>query len=622
MNLVEQIIRDSLPSPDRRSTAAWAGGDEDHEAAIDFGNLYAYKGPYDVENTPWTLGILQAMDNPRVRMCTSVMPPQESGKTLAAQVCIAERVVRRPASQQFNTVTNVKARTFADTKWRQTKQSVKAIQEKLTDNRHDETKTRIIFKDATFLMIQGIETDANRQSDSVEQQINDECQLWLTPWLEETHKRTLSYQDTRKILNLGLGGLKGSEWETAFLNGNQGEWSHHCPACDKLFQYRFNLRDPKGSNVHFDKTKLGKTASGDLDCTEFDKTVHVTCLHCEHKMYYDKLRLRKMNLDAMRRGDGYVYMNPGANPENVSLHVNAFAIGMRPWAEIIRPFIRATSGRSVFNTETLKSFICSDLAEFWEEKQTIVRKLVAMGDFTRREMKDPKFWQDEWIRLMSIDNQHGGMNDVPHRWFVCRAFARDGRSRLVDCGRINEWADVRAKQLELGVPDPTPERPGPWVVCDRQHDPAKVDEVCARYKWHGIMGQDTDRFRHEKGTQFAPEEAQDLYFSDERSIDTGYGTAEQGRMVAYYILYSKQRIEEILAALRNGTAEPWEAPKDLLEFAPFYIEHINSHHQVLESTKNGEKLMWRGISGAADHILDCETELTVLALMAGVYKRN
>jgi hypothetical protein len=84
---------------------------------------------------------------------------------------------------------------------------------------------------------------------------------------------------------------------------------------------------------------------------------------------------------------------------------------------------------------------------------------------------------------------------------------------------------------------------------------------------------------------------------------------------------AKQKIEEILAALRSGKAETWEVPRDLEEFCPEYLEHINSHHQVLESTKNGDRMMWRGMAHAADHLYDCETELVVGGLMAGVFKR-
>ena len=610
MNLVEQLVRESLPVPDRRPLEVWAAEN------VDFGNTEAYKGPYNVENVPQTRAILQAFQNPRVRKITAIMPPQESGKTKAAEVCMCWRVCNLPAKMAFNTTTNLKAANWADTRWRQMMGACKALENKFSDNRHDTSKRRIVWKDNSFLIIQGAETPGNRQSDSIEVQINDECQLWEQPWLTQMHGRLKAFRETGKVLQIGLGGNIGTEWHTDFLNGNQCEWSHHCPNCSKLFQYRFNLRSREGSNIHFDKSKIRTKQDGSLDFTEFRPTVHVTCHHCGVRIDYDEQKILRMN----RRGE-YVSMNKDASPENVSLHANAFAIGRRPWSEIIEPWIKATMGRSVFATSLLQQFITEELAEFWEERPIVVSKKVKQGDFTRREMRDPKFWPDEWIRLMAVDNQHGGRNDIPHRWFVCRAFARDGRSRLVDCGRINEWEDLRKKQHELGVPDWTPEMPGPWVVVDQQHDPAKVQEICARYRWFGLMGQDTDKFHHEKGTMFAPEEAQDFYFSDERTIDIGFGTRDGGRQIACYYLYSKQKIEDILARLRNGDAEDWQAPKDLEEFAPQYFEHINSHHQVMESSKSGDKLMWRGIGHTPDHLYDCETELVVLGLMAGVFKR-
>lgn len=610
MNFIEQLVRESLPVPDRREFYQWGAEN------VDFGNSEAFKGAYNVENVPWTRDVLRALKNPRKRKVSVVMPPQESGKTKMAELFLCARIVNEPAKMAFNAFNDVSVSRWAETRWPQMMNCCPALKKKLSTNRHHTKTRRIIFPNGTFLIIQGAENEANRQSDSVEVQVNDECMLWLGTWLSEMHARTRAYKETCKILNIGLGGTIGSEWHQEFANGTQSEWSHHCPTCQQLFQYRFNLRDREGSNIHFDKRVVTYSSDQVWDFSRFAETVYVTCTNCGVRIDYDPHLLARMN----RRGQ-YVEMNPNGDPEIASFHANSFAIGRRPWAKILEGWIKATMGRSVFNTEQLKQFITAELAEFWEERPIIVRKSVATGDFTRREMKDPKFWPDEWIRLMSIDNQHGGKNDIPHRWFVCRAFARDGRSRLVDCGRINEWEEVRAKQLELGVLDPTPGRPGPWVVVDRQHDPAKVDEVCARYKWHGMMGQDTEKYRHEAGTMFAPEEAMDFYFSDERQIDIGFGTVDGGRQSAYYYLYAKQKIEEILSSLRNGSAESWEAPKDLAEFAPEYFEHINSHHQIMESTKNGEKLMWRGIGHTPDHMHDCEGMLTVLGLMAGVFKR-
>lgn len=626
MNLVETLVRESLPLPDRRPTWEWAAEN------IDFGNAEAYKGSYNVENVPWIRGLLEALDNPRVRVVDFIGPPQESGKTKAAETFLCKRICTQPAKMAFNPVNNVKADHWADTRWKQMvgtkeiKAACPAVSQRFTDNRHDTKRRRILFRDGSFLIVQGAELDSNRQSDSVEVQINDECQLWLAPWMTQMHARTRAYKETCKILNIGLGGTIGSEWHTQWQAGTQDEWSHHCPHCDELFQYRFNFRTPAGSNIHFDKTKVQIKTDGTIDFTEFRPTVYATCPHCKGRIDYDPDLLARLNLEAMRRGDGWVRGNPGAGEEHVSMHVNAFAIGRRPWWQIVEPFIRATMGRSVFATQLLKQFITEELCEFWEEKPMIVKKAVSMGGYTRREMLDPKCWPDEWIRLLSFDNQEGSQGDVPHRWFACRAFARDGRSRLIDCGRINEWADCEKKRIELGVPEWSEQMPGPWTVCDRWHKPQEVDEICARYRWFGLLGQDTDDFLHPASSPWA---GQKLLYSDERMINLGYGrTADvqaqlvaDSRMVALYYLYAKQKVEDILATLRAGKAESWEAPRDIDEFCPEYGEHMASHHQVMESTKNGDRLMWRGIGHAPDHIYDCETQLIVLGLMAGVFKR-
>lgn len=625
MNFVEELLRASAPLPDRREIWEWAGGSkpDGSDAAVDFGNLYAHKGPYRVENTPWTREILRAFRDPRCREITAPMPPQESGKTLAAQVCIAERIVRKPACMQWNNVTNVKAKAFAETKWRQTVKSCAAVSARFSDDRHDTKKSLIIFRDSTYLMIQGAEVDANRQGDSAEVQVNDECQLWEEPWLEEMHTRTLSYRHTAKKLNLGLGGTTGTAWHTRWIESSQGEWSHRCPECRRLFQYRFNMRSRTGSNIHFDPTRIKVQTDGTIDFTDFHPTVYVTCPHehCSHRLDYDEHLLARLN----RNGE-YVHANPAAQPTHIGVHANSFAIGAEPWGKIVEPWIRATIGRSVFATSLLKKFIQARLAEFWEERPIIVKKDAKIGDYTRAEARVVGFWKDEWIRVMAIDNQLGAQGDIPHRWFLAVAFSQRGEMRVIDCGRLNEWEDVRKKQLELGIPDWTPARPGPWVVCDRRHKPVEVDEICARYRWFGMLGTDSEEFLHPAGS---PWEGQKVIFSDVRQIELGFGKTPEaanalvaeGRSVACYYLYAKQKIEDILATIRAGKAEPLEWPRDIEEFCPEYSTHMNSHHQVTESTKNGDRLVWRGIGHTPDHLLDCATEVVVMGLMAGVFKR-
>ena len=597
--------------PDRSEIWDWAA------RHIDFGSAEAFKGHYNIENVPWNREPMRAFKNPFVREITVIGPPQESGKTITAQVCAAWRIVNLPAKMAFNAVTNVKADNFSDTRWQQTMHSCRALRERFSDDRHKTKKRRIIFRDGTFLIIQGAELEANRNSDSIEVQINDEVHLWDRPWHKEMANRTRAYRKSRKILNISTGGTKGSELEEAYIAGHQAEWSHHCPACGGVFQYVFNPKSPK-CNIKFDLSKAIIHADGRLDLSEFEKSVHVACPNpaCNHPMYWSEELLARLN-----RNGVYVPMNPNANPEKLSFHVNAFAIGARPWFQILEPWVRMNLRGGLFTLEILKDFITKELVEFWENKPMTVNKELRLGGYTRQEMLKPGGWKDEWIRVIAFDNQQGARGDIPHRWFVCRAFAKDGRSRLVDCGRLNEWEDCRAKQRELGVPDWAANRPGPWAVCDRAHDPTAVDDVCSRFKWFGMLGQDTEEFLHSPKSENS---GQRMLFSEERFIDIGYGTETGGREYAVYFLWASQKVQDLLAALREGKAQDWELPRDIMDWCPEYADHINAHRQklVTDNKTGKERLIWAQVGGWPDHLYDCESMLVVLGLMAGIFKRD
>jgi hypothetical protein len=403
VTLVADIIKGSVVLPDRREIPEWAA------AEVDFGNAEAFKGPFDINNVPWIREMMRAFKDPTVRIVTMIAPPQESGKTKGAEVCLAWRITTAPAKMAFNTSTNVSAQKWQETRWEQMHQAVPAMVKKLSPNPNHKKKGRIIFADKTFLLIQGAETPANRQSDTVEVQINDELHLWERPWVTQMHSRTKAYKDTKKILNISLGGDEGSELHELWTEGCQGEWSHHCPKCSQPFQYVFNNQRPD-CNIRFDLTKVIQHADGRLDLTEFDKTVHVVCPRpgCAHRMDYDEEMLVKLN-----QGGRYVLMNPGASAEKVSLHVNSFAIGRRRWSEILLPWVRMNLRGGIFAPDILRTFICEELAEFWKEKPMVVSSEIRLGSYTRAEILKPGMWQDEWIRVFLGDNQRGSKGDVP-----------------------------------------------------------------------------------------------------------------------------------------------------------------------------------------------------------------
>ncbi len=622
MSYVRETLRSRYPVRVREEIWDWA------HREVDFGTAKSFRGRYDVNNLPWTREILRAFRDPFVREETVLMPPQEGGKTTAAEVCLAWRIDQAPAPMAFNSVTNVKAKRWSETRWEQLQTYCPKLSERFSSNKNKKKKELVIFKDGTFLLIQGAEVPANRQSDSVEVQINDELQLWDTPWHGQMKTRTRAYRATRKILNLGLGSNVGSELHAAFVEGNQLEWCHHCPHCGRPFEYVFQYKHPK-NNVRFDLNTVVTHPDGRLDLTEFAKTIYTFCTweHCSEKILYDFDLWKKMNASGK-----YVARNPGADPQLVSIHVNSFALGLRPWSEILTPWVRLNLRGGIFNTEVLRDFITQELLEFWEDRPIVVNQEIRLGEYTSADVRRPPVfdaekkcvsgWKDEYIRLMACDNQRGAKGDIPHRWYVVRAFARDGRSRQVYCGRINEWPALKAKAVELGVPEWTIQRPGPWVVCDRRYDPVDVDDQCAAFKWYGTLGAEQEEFVHnEKGSPF---EGKRMQFSEDRAIDVGYGTQKQGRRHAMYFLWSTQKVQDYLAALRGGKAEAWELPADLGTFCPEYVEHINSHRQQIQEwgkTKQ-EIRVWYKLSGWEDHLYDCESQLVVLAIRAGVFKRE
>lgn len=622
MNQIERLMR-LWPVPDRREIWDWARGTapEYADAGVTFDSSEGFPGPFNIENVPWIKEMMRAFKSPHVRTVTFIGPPQESGKTKGAEVCLAYTIAKSPCKMAFNTSTNTKSGAWNDTRWQGVQKAAPEVRAKLSSNPNDETKKRIVFADGTFLLVQGAETESNRQGDSVQVQINDELHLWDRPWVKQMHSRTHAFPDTCTTLNISLGADKGSELHELFLEGNQGEWCHHCPGCGKIFEYVFHNKSPQ-CNIRFDMTKVKVHENGTLDLREFNESVYVECLECRHQMKWSPELMAKLNA-----GGTFVSKNPDADPQKVSLHANSFAIGKRPWHVILKTWVYLNVKGGVFARETLRAFICEDLAEFWEERPYVVSKTLKKGSYVRAEMmtRNPEGsarlfgnWEQEWIRTMQVDNQQGGKGDIQHRFYTVRAMALNGDSRLVTCGRADEWSEIRRIQQECGVLDYTDERPGPWVVADRRHDPVEVDTVCARYRWYGLMGHHSDDFPHGPDSRY-PDSRQ--LFSEERRIDIGYGTGDFGRSWACYYLWSSQKVQDVLAILRDGKGPKFEVPADIDEWCPEYAEHINSHRSIMvDIKKSGQAArQWVRIGGWPDHLYDCESMWVVLALMAGVF---
>src|SRR5581483_9086617 len=120
---------------------------------------------------------------------------------------------------------------------------------------------------------------------------------------------------------------------------------------------------------------------------------------------------------------------------------------------------------------------------------------------------------------------------------VCRAFAANGDSRLIWCGRLIGFEALREKQQELKVQDSK-------VVIDSGYNAADVYAACLRFKWVPCKGEEQDYFAvtDSKGNQ-----KRTLWKTT--VVDPHYGTSQAGKKQLRLILWATHSVMDRLDRL-------------------------------------------------------------------------
>ncbi len=610
MSTLETAWRESFTVPDRRGIAEWAN---EH---IKFGPASPFPGPYDAENLPHTKRILEAFADPHVRKITVSGCPQESGKTVAAQVCMAWQAVNDPAPIGFYADNDTKAGTFASTRWKQMQDSCDALKARVKVP----TKKQTIFRDGSFLLIRGAEAEGNRQSDTLRVVIMDEAWRYQDGWMGEIENRTKAFRRTSdwKVVELGTGGIVGSDFHNSHWNGTREVFETPCPHCGEFHGFTWDIRN----GGVFRWNEIEKSGSV-IDYNKSGQTAHIECPHCEKAIHYDADERRKMNMQGRWRPT-----NEDADGTHVSLTIPIFATGS-DWRDVVAKWIRIGKGRNIGQKQALKDFIMFDLAEFWEDRAIVEKKKLPYGGYTRQDMLDGK-WDREVVRIGTADYQEGMRGDREHFWFAVRAYAENGDSRLVDCGRVDEAEDLNERMLAAGVVQvPLEQQQVSRVFIDCAHKPNVVFDLCMKYHWLGIRGEDRDTKNH--SGQFAhsiqrvkggPVFKSYRNYSELKWYATGIGTANRGReLQAPWRSINNQGCEDILYELRTGKALDWTVPDDIDEWCEEYASHINSHaKQNVSKNPSKPDYKWSLVGGKEanpDHLYDCEKYQVAAALIAG-----
>ena len=105
------------------------------------------------------------------------------------------------------------------------------------------------------------------------------------------------------------------------------------------------------------------------------------------------------------------------------------------WKKLVLEWLKAIEEKKKGNIEPTKAFIMKRLAQVWNEEVDLKADWQILDD--RKAAYDPEDeWEEEFRRFLTVDMQKD------HFWYVCRAWAKGGASRLIEFGKFRAFDEI------------------------------------------------------------------------------------------------------------------------------------------------------------------------------------
>lgn len=543
---------------------------------------------FSSDTAPYIKAPLEALQSPSVRECTVVAAVQSSKSTIA-EVYANWIISEDPGPVMWNFQTDDDAKTAAETRIWPMFNRCKPVAAKIQQGNSKRRTQTVIFNDGSFLVIQGANAPSNLQSQSIRYLINDEVWLWPAGHLDEARKRVTAFWNS-KILNVTSGGVVGDDVDMAFRAGTMCEWSFECPKCRTVQPWKW-------SQLKWDDNTTTRTLTGEWKLQEVAKTIRYECAGESCKQtFIDQPNIRK----ALNARGVYRAMNENPVPNKVSFHWNALAVEWIPWASLVNEFLAAVDAARHAVMLPLQEFTQKRLAEQWEERAPEDKVTVPSSDYNQGDD-----WELEKMRFMTVDVQED------HFWYVIRAWAENGASRLVRCGKLGTFDDVRECQQENRVPDKC-------VLPDAAHRTREVYFWSCVYGWTCVIGSDKKSFSHQcrdgkvKTSLISKPERGDPLMGAHRQA---FATGRMKTRYATVFHWSGPGIKDVLESHARGRGPEWQIPRDTPD--EWFI-HMRSEIKVVRRHPftGRPETVWKLIGKKQNHMRDCECEQIVAAVIA------
>jgi hypothetical protein len=526
--------------------------------------LTARPGLYTTAYTPYVRGVLEALGDPGVHTVTLCWGSQ-TGKTLTLAVWLAYRIANDPAPALLVMPNADLARSYSETRLTPILQKCRPVRGLFPHDMDDFKILEMQFATMTLSLV-GSNSPANISSRPICIAVLDELDKFAPPTEKEAAaynlalERTKAFPGRKHVLTSTPTLSTGDIWQN-YQAGTQETFHVPCHACGEMQGMEFG-------QIKWDEGARGE--DGRWDLKRVQDTARYHCIKCNEG--WGEGHRRK----AVEKGR-WVAGNGQADPGHRSFRLPSWYSNIG-FGETAKKFLTEKH-----YLHGLQGWVNGWCALPWEDQFSDEEAMaIPPGAFAKRQE-----WATPHILLAAIDRQ------IDEWWYVIRAFARDGASRLWDEGRRRTIEEIAEMMQGQGVKH---------VAIDSGYEAQDTYRIAARYGWTAIKGEERPHFLIDhRGGRIKS------VHSSEQATDAG----------CRLLLLSSPACQDLLAWLRRGQGPSWEVAHDV---SPEYREHMASHRKVHRvNRKTGrDQYEWIRIKSRPDHLYDCETYLAGFAVYGKV----
>ena len=587
MNPLFKGFKAAVRPTDRRKVWEWC---QDY---VYVDNTSPMPGRWRSDNSPWVREVMEVFSDNRVNDI-SVMCSAQSSKTQTVMNCACWAISEDPGPAMWVMAAKDEAKAFVRDRVKPTFENCQPVFGQIINSEAYE----FTFRSMPFYFT-GAGSPSKLQSKPIRWLFLDEVRNYPPGALDTVLKRTRAFWNTRRLL-VSTPDLENDAVHRAFLAGDQRIYHIKCPKCGQLQPMKFEqlkaVQLETDALCKFAEVPGAKDERGVWNFDLLANHIRYVCVACGHQMS-DTPQQRK----ALAKTGQFVRMNPKAPRHRVSFHWNALLPPWVKWIDIVEEFIQARAAARAGDLSPLKTFINETLGEPWADKLGEIDDYEFMdarkGDY---DFGDP--WPEEKVRFLAADKQEASGE---HYWYVCRAFAEGGKSRLVSYGRVNSTAELEAKRVELGVQVQN-------ALIDSGFKAREVYRFCLSHGWKAFKGDDAEWFMHSVKKSGEPtKQVRRIYTRS--LVDPHYGTAMQGRsrMIPLY-RWSNNAAKDELTELLMGKVGEWTIPRRV---ESSYLKQVTAERREEKIDARGRvTYFWKQVR-RDNHLRDCELMIHVASVI-------